>query len=101
MRTIAAILNLPGNRKKPGQPDVYALSYGDSQTLLFVRTWHDACSIILQTEHPRLVIRKIYDDDKKGQRSVNKLRLIVHYDAGTYVIDSKKQNVKDSYYQLT
>ena len=83
--------------RSPGHPVAYTLSSNNLRILLFIRSQQHACNVtVLQTEHPRLVIREISDENLKNQKYVNKLHSLAYYNVNTHV-SRTNQNVKHSY----
>lgn len=86
-------------RYSPG----YAVPYGDTLMLFFIRTRQDACNTTAyQTEHAQLVLREVDDDYLKSHKSINKLRsfFLSSTDNYIHIIHKARSNVKSLYISL-
>lgn len=82
-----------------GYSTAYALKHDNVSMILFIRTQHSICNFtVLQTEHPRIVVREVSEEHLKNQKYVNKLRFLA-YSANSYitVITNDNLNVRNVY----
>lgn len=82
-----------------GHSSAYALKHNNVSMILFIRTQHSICNVtVLQTEHPRIVVKEVSEEYLKNQKYVNKIRFLA-YSANSYinVITNDNLDVKNVY----